>query len=275
MTKPAYPDYIEILKLRKAHPIYQIAALILGIDPRTLKLMPDYHPGKSLYEYPPESKTFMYVPVKASKTPLDEYLQSESANHTLVPLLNLPDDLGEYAPSITDVLFQEFKTALLSAVKDKEIECVVPGSIPEESYLKAASENTLVKTNSVRDWLIRNNFRTPYFDKPATYEGLSSLFDKNHTDHSPELAIAVEAWIRFSGMGISHPKKYIENWLEQKYPALNEETADAVKILVSAKAKNRITTLVNWNSEGGVNSQAYSATLFEQGATKKLCHSEG
>lgn len=270
MTDTAYPDYIEILKLRKAHPIYQIAALILGIDPRTLKLMPDYHPGKSLYEYLPESKTLMYVPVKASNTPLDEYLQSESANHTLVPLLKLADDLGEYAPSISDVLYQELKTALLSAVKDKEIECVMPSSISEERYLEAASENTLVKNDSVRDWLTRNNFRTPYFEKSATYEGLPSLFDKNHTDHSPELAIAVEAWIRFSGMGISHPKKYIENWLELKYPALNEETANAVRTFVSAKAKNRITTLVNWNSDGGVNSKAYSAALFEQGATKNI-----
>ena len=274
MTNTAYPDYIEILKLRKAHPIYQIAALILGIDPRTLKLMPTYNEANGEWEYLPESKSHMYLSIKASKMKLEDYLLSEATNHMYVPLLKLGNDLGRYAPSMSDVLYQELKDSIIAATRANEIDCVLPTSSDEAEYIAKTSEGTLVKVESLRRWLAQNNFNTPFFERITRHDGIPAVFDKNHKDHSPELAIALEAWIRFSDLGISHPKTYIENWLEDTFPTNKFETSGAVEMVVSREAKNRIATMVNWNSRGGQNVKAYSRETYSKGLEKLLIGKE-
>ena len=274
MTNTTYPDYIEILKLRKAHPIYQVAALILGIDPRTLKVMPAYNQVKSEYEYLPESKSHMYLPAKASTMKLEDYLLSEATNQLYVPLIKLGDDLGRYAPSMSDVLYQELKLSILAATKACEIEYVCPPSSDEAKYRENISEGTLVRSESLRQWLAQNNFSTPFFEKMVKHDGVSAVFDKNHKDHSPELAIAVEAWIRFSDLGISHPKTYVENWLDDSFPTTKSEALESVELVVSREAKNRIATMVNWNSRGGQNVKAYSRETYLKGLKKQLIGKE-
>lgn len=270
MTNTSYPGYIEILKLRKAHPIYQVAALILGIDPRTLKVMPTFNEAKSEYEYLPESTSHMYLPAKASNMKLEDYLLSEATNQLYVPLIKLGDDLGSYAPSMSDVLYQELKNSIIAATKTNEIDCVFPKSSDKAEYIAKTSEGTLVKSESLRRWLAQNNFNTPFFEKSTRHDGIPAVFDKNHKDHSPELAIAVEAWIRFSDLGISHPKKYIENWLDDTYPTNQSEASGSVEMIVPREAKKRIATMVNWNSIGGTKTKGYSSDVYAKGLEKLI-----
>ena len=128
MDEQEYPGYIDLLKLRKEHPIYIMAALTLGIDPRYLKLMPNYDELNKDFTYDenfgptPE----WYYPLKADQLSIDQYLESESKSLHQVPLYKLQQDLGPYIPAPLNVLYNELKSSLIEAAKNQEITCPKP-----------------------------------------------------------------------------------------------------------------------------------------------------
>lgn len=270
MNNEIYPIYLDLLKLRKAHSIFEIASLVLGIDPRLLKIKPQFHEQKGCFVYEPEAQTFRYLPIKAESMKLEEYLAEEKNNHVYVPLENIGEELGHYQSGMGDILYQELKRTLLTAAIEDEIESIIPGTLDKELWLSRITENTLVKAASVKKWLDAHNFCTPFFERPLRRDGLPEYLDRNHPEYSPELAIAVEAWSRFSNMGISHPKKYIEKWLNESFSDENNLSEDSVHVVVTQKAKDRIATLVNWNSDGGVNTKAFSIDVYKEALQKNF-----
>jgi hypothetical protein len=277
MTENKYPDYIELLKLKKAHSIYIMAALTLGIDPRYLKIEPSINNihGEEVftYEHSGSSSQCWYYPMKADGCQIEDYLNQESNIHPLAPVEG-SSSLGTYNKGFQDELYQELKKLLLEAVKNEDIQCVVPEvfklldteKLDQQAKKKAIqkaliikpTEGSLVYTDSVKRWFKQNNLSTPFFGKPNELEGIPSVIDKNHTEHSLELGIAIEAWQRFSELGISHPKEYIEKWLNEFHSS------------VDTKAKVRICTLVNWRKQGGARTQGLKTNIYEQAITKDL-----
>lgn len=271
MTEHKYPDYIELLKLKESHSIYVMTALVLGIDPRFLKITPAVInlDGEELftYEHSDSSSQSWYYPMKADDCSIDDYLKQESKTHPLAPVEG-SNSLGIYNKGLQDILYQELKERLVEAVKSKEIECEFPECVSEDVRLKNISEGYLVKMESVRKWFQKNNFNTPFFDKPSTSEGVPSVLDKNHPEYSLELGIAIEAWQRFSGLNLTHPKAYIKKWLDEQYGEANVK--DKAQITVSKKAMDRIVTLINWNSSGGTTTEGFKQSIYEQALAKDL-----
>ena len=272
MNNQEYPSYIELLKLRKAHPIFEMAALILGIDPRTLKIMPDWDPVTEQYVYLDDTPKRWFLPILAENLTTEDYLEKEMANQRLVPIAaqKLFVDLEEYKPCMRNELYQELKFALLHAVKQGEIQTNLHGTLDKDVIQNNASESYQVISESVKNWLVINNLSSPFFEKVTHSSGLAAIMDKNRSDHSPQLAIAVEAWIRFSGEGLTHPKKYIENWLDETYPNNISESNSEVGVHLSNEAKVRIAKVVNWNSDGGLRTTAYSKAIYEKAKSKHL-----
>ena len=261
MTENKYPDYIELLKLKKAHSIYIMAALTLGIDPRYLKIEPSINNihGEEVftYEHSGSSHQCWYYPMKADGCKIEDYLNQESKIHPLAPVEG-SSSLGIYNKGFQDELYQELKTLLLEAVKNEDIQCVVPEGVDRGILILKPIEGCLVDTDSVKRWFKQNNLSTPFFGKPNELEGIPSVIDKNHPEHSLELGIAIEAWQRFSELGISHPKEYIKNWLNEFHSILGD------------KAILRICTLVNWRKKGGARTQGLQTDIYEKAIAKDL-----
>ncbi|WP_339723280.1 hypothetical protein [uncultured Paraglaciecola sp.] len=273
MTENKYPDYIELLKLKRAHSIYIMAALTLGIDPRYLKIEPSVNNihGEEVftYEHSGSSSQCWYYPMKADGCQIEDYLNQESNIHPLAPIEG-SSSLGIYNKGVQDELYQELKKLLLEAVKNEDIQCVVPEEyksldaekldqqIKQKALIIKPTEGSLVYTDSVKRWFKQNNLSTPFFGKPNELEGIPSVIDKNHPEHSLELGIAIEAWQRFSDLDISHPKEYIQNWLNEFHSS------------VDTKAKERICTLVNWRKQGGAKTQSLQTNIYQQAIAKNL-----
>lgn len=77
-------------------------------------------------------------------------------------------------------------------------------------------------------------------------------------EHSLELGIAIEAWERFSDLGITHPKRYLQEWFKEQYTSLSNE------------AKIRIAEMINWNKKGGATSNAYTKATYQQALDKEI-----
>jgi hypothetical protein len=261
MTENKYPDYIELLKLKKAHSIYIMAALTLGIDPRYLKIEPSINNihGEEVftYEHSGSSHQCWYYPMKADGCQILDYVNQESNIHPLAPVEG-NNSLGIYNKGFQDELYQELKTLLLEAVKNKDIQCVVPEVVDQEILILKPAEGSLVYTDSVKKWFKQNNLSTPFFGKSNELEVIPRVIDKNHPEHSLELGIAIEAWQRFSDLGISHPKVYIQKWLDEFHSSLDN------------KAKVRICTLVNWRKQGGARTEGLKTNIYEQAITRDL-----
>lgn len=272
MTKLKYPNYIELLKLKKEHPIYVIAALTLGIDPRCLKLFPIYDPSLDCYTYDEEMSATpeWYLPKRAEQIDAEAYIKSESDSLTLVPLKGLHQDLGIYNRGAQDILYQELKSSLTSATRDKDIECPRPDFIDEDLWLKDINESRLVTSESVKQWFSKNNFSTPFFEAPPKPNDLPNYLDKNHPEHSQELAIAIEAWQRFTDLDISHPKAYIEKWLDETFVSDKQLAEQSVDTYVSKDAKERITTTANWRKKGGPKSQSLKQSIYDKATERNL-----
>ena len=138
------------------------------------------------------------------------------------------------------------------------------------AHRQQISEDSLVTSRSVHSWLLKNNFSCPFFEAPKAAMKIPELMDKNHPNYAPELAIAVEAWIRFSDLGITHPKEYVENWLDEMFPRNTEDALASVSTSVSNSAKERITQVTNWKPKGGANSKAYSTETYKRAKDKLI-----
>lgn len=266
MKDEKYPEYIDLLKLKNQHPIYVMAALTLGIDPRTLKIKPDFNERDQRFDYNDDSPSFWYLPLKTESMTLTEYLESESKNSFWVPLLHCNSDLGQYKPSMRDVLYQELKSSLIAAVKGGNISTATPEKIDEGIFKKLVSENTLVLVSSVKEWFAHNNFETPFFVNNAKPTSTNEFMDKNHPEHSIELNIAIEAWQRFSDLGLTHPNDYVQKWLDQEYP--DKPNGSSVQVVLSKSAKERIITMINWNKKGSP-APAFSQEIFDIASKKQ------
>jgi hypothetical protein len=271
MTENKYPDYIELLKLKKEHSIYVIAALTLGIDPRYLKIAPGviYINDQEVftYEHVDRSPQRWYYPAKADNCLIDSYLNQEAKIHPLAPV-DGSSSLGIYRGGLKDKLYQELKQLLIEAVKSSDVECVIPEIINKDRWLANALEGYLVTTESVKNWFHKNNLSTPFFDKPNKPDGMPNFLDKNHPEHSIELRIAIEAWQRFSGLNLSHPKAYVKKWLEEKYG--EDNVKDKAQIILSKKAIERIITLINWNTSGGTTTEGFKQSIYDAALNKNI-----
>lgn len=272
MDEQQYPGYVDLLKLKKEHPIYTIAALTLGIDPRYLKLMPNYDELRKGFNYDedfgPTHK--WYYPLKADQLEIDQYLKSESKSGHLVPLYKLPDDLGAYKPAPLDILYDELKSSLIEAAKNKDIICPKPEIIDERDWLGRIKEHSKVTTESVKNWFHQHNFRTPFFETPPKPKNLPDYLDKNNPEKPEELIIAIEAWQRFSGLEISHPKAYIEKWLDETFASDKKLAEQSVGTYVSKDAKERIAMTANWRKKGGPKSDGLKQDIYDKAIAKDL-----
>ena len=268
-----YPDYIDLLKLKKEHAILEIAALALGVDPRYLKLKPEFDETKQCFFYDEDlSKYRWYIPLKAEQLDIDEYLDSEKDLLQLVPVEKLNQDLGAYSPSPKNFLYRELKSLLIEATKNGEIECKVPDQIGEEYWLSHISEKSIIKSESVKEWFNKHNFKTPFFEAVSNKPDLPRYLDKNHPEHSQELAIAIEAWQRFSDLDITHPKAYIEKWVEENFSTPKNTSSNSVKYHVSNYALDRILTMINWKTGGpkSAGNTAVKQDIYDKAIAKNL-----
>lgn len=111
-------SYIDLLKLRKKYAIYELAALVLNIDPRYLKIMPSFDPVREYFTYENLEQsgiTHYYYPAKADQYDIDTYLSIEHRQGKLIPE---GITLGEYTPGLKDFMYQELKRLILDAVSE-------------------------------------------------------------------------------------------------------------------------------------------------------------
>ena len=272
MDEQEYPGYVDLLKLKKEHPIYIIAALTLGIDPRYLKIHPAFNHAENQYSYDhiEHVGTCWYCPLKAEQTDIDSYIKEEAKYHPKVPLLSLKDTLGIYKSGPKDDLYHELKQSLISAAKNKEINSQKPENIKEDSWLNCIGEQSSVTTESVKEWFRKHNFKTPFFESPSKSEGVPDYLDRNNDEHPEELALAIEAWQRFSDLDISHPKEYIEKWLEETFCSSKREAEKSVATYVSKDARERIAMVANWRKKGGPKSKGLDKDIYNKALAKNI-----
>ena len=159
-------------------------------------------------------------------------------------------------------LFKTLIGQLIKATEDGVVRRDISDDCSEElrqCLLKMkVEEYTKVSVSDVSRWVANIGFETDFFERKPASTGLASFFDEENPNYSKELAVAIEAWQRFSGLGISHPKEYLNRWLDEYHGSISE------------KAKDRIVTLVNWNSTGGAKQTAFKQALYDQAISKKL-----
>lgn len=105
---------------------------------------------------------------------------------------------------------------------------------------------SLLKVTDFREWMA-NKGRKPSFFFPTNDEEATPFANRSHDHFSPELDLAVKAWNALASrqkFKIS-PKAAIEAWIEANPDAWLGEGS------LSAAAKDRIVTLVNWRKTGG------------------------
>lgn len=211
-----------------------------------------------------------YYPLKADQCSIEKYEELELENGFLAPVDGC-SKLGDYSQGSKDFLFQELKKSLIEGVKNQEIKIKFISENTQEIELKNLSEARLVEVEEVKKWFKKHNFSSPFFESLKTPEGLPPYLDKNNLEHAAELRIAIEAWQRFSGLGLSHPNKYVKKWLTEFYG--QKKSDDSTKELVTKNGIGRIVTLVNWRKKGGVGNTGNSKiqqSIYQQALDKNL-----
>lgn len=107
-------------------------------------------------------------------------------------------------------------------------------------------EQTTIDTAELRRWLKSRGISTGFFFDTDTSVS-EDFMDASRDSFSPELALAVAAWRAVSAQPIRSrsPKSTIERWIDENPGEWRGEGA------LSASAKQRVVTLVNWQKEGG------------------------
>lgn len=225
---------IQIMKLRKDFYLWEMAALLLNVNPLYVKVI--------------ERGEFKIRQMVA------DYSSQESKLHP------------------KHFLYKELLKAMIDAVDYGEIELFGDElhnfELCQQTNLReshgqdtgsCAGDFTTVNRYAVQAWVEKFNFETNFFEakKPAELP-LPRYLDKNHPEHSLELGIAIEAWERFSDLGISHPKDYLEKWLKEKHESLSD------------KAIDRIKTVINWNRSGGAPTDGLKSAIYQQALDKEI-----
>jgi hypothetical protein len=185
------------------------------------------------------------------------------------------DDSGEYykAKKLKEgveihlhpknTIFLELVKAMIDAIKAEEIytheepQELMDRQLHHEE--KCAGEMTLLHKVDVKKWVEGNDFQCSFFGTSKVNTGLPDCLDKNSPEHSIELGIAIEAWQRFYGLGLTHPRDYFEKWLKEMHGTT-----------LSNNAIERIITLINWNHGGGVKTEGFKEERYEEGKNRNI-----
>ena len=235
---------IQLMKLRKKFYLFEIAALLLNVNPKKIRF--------KKYSESDNHGTPMLV---------NTYVDPENKEQTI------------QKPHPKNAFYQELRKVMIDAVDYGDIELfgdelhnfeLCQQTNLRESHGqdtgKCAADFSTLNRNAVQAWVEKFNFETNFFEakKPAELH-LPRYLDKNHQEHSLELGIAIEAWERFSDLGISHPKAYLDKWFEEKYDGI-----------ISDKAMQRITTVINWNKSGGAPTDGLKSAIYQQALDKEI-----
>jgi hypothetical protein len=222
---------IQIMKLRKEFYLWEMAALLLNVNPLYVKLI--------------ESNGHKFRVMVA------DYTVKDSPRHS------------------KHYLYQELKKAMIDAVDYGELELfgdeLISFNYCQQDNLRdtgdtgsCASEYHKLSRHTVQAWVEKYNFETTFFETQKVAVNLPNYLDKNHPEHSLTLGIAIEAWERFSDLGISHPKKYVEKWLSEQHSNLSQEVRD------------EIAKMANWNKSGGAPSKGFKTDVYQQALDKEI-----
>lgn len=232
---------IQLMKLRKEFYLFEMAALLLNVNPQKIRLIKHNESDKA-------GKPML----------VNSYVDPENKEQTI------------QRPHPKNAFYQELRKAMIDAVDygdielvgdalDNFIRCQQNNMDFNRSTGKCAGDFTTLNRYAVQAWVEKFNFETNFFEakKPAELP-LPRYLDKNHPEHSIELGIAIEAWERFSDLGISHPKDYLEKWLKEKHESLSD------------KAIDRIKTVINWNRSGGAPTDGLKSAIYQQALDKEI-----
>jgi hypothetical protein len=232
---------IQLMKLRKEFYLFEMAALLLNVNPQKIRLIKHNESDKA-------GKPML----------VNSYVDPENKEQTI------------QRPHPKNAFYQELRKAMIDAVDygdielvgdalDNFIRCQQNNMDFNRSTGKCAGDFTTLNRYAVQAWVEKFNFETNFFEakKPAELP-LPRYLDKNHPEHSLELGIAIEAWERFSDLGITHPKRYLQEWFKEQYTSLSNE------------AKIRIAEMINWNKKGGATSNAYTKATYQQALDKEI-----
>lgn len=241
---------IQLMKLRKEFYLFEMAALLLNVNPQKIRLIKHNESDKA-------GKPML----------VNSYVDPENKEQTI------------QRPHPKNVFYQELRKSMIDAVNYGDIELFgdeldnfirCQADSRHDSFLlthddthwitgKCAGDFTTLNRYAVQAWVEKFNFETNFFEakKPAELP-LPRYLDKNHPEHSLELGIAIEAWERFSDLGITHPKRYLQEWFKEQYTSLSNE------------AKIRIAEMINWNKKGGATSNAYTKATYQQALDKEI-----
>jgi hypothetical protein len=108
-------------------------------------------------------------------------------------------------------------------------------------------EATFVEVESLKRWLRSKGATDGFFVSATTTDEGDSFTDPGHEHFAPELSLAVSAW---RGLAAEQrfprgPKAAIEGWIDANPDAWLGDGN------LSASAKERIVTLINWRKSGG------------------------
>lgn len=108
-------------------------------------------------------------------------------------------------------------------------------------------EATTLKVESLRRWLRSRGATDAFFVSAEPEVAGAAYLDPSHEHFAPELALAVAAWQSLASEQrfVRGPKATIEAWIDANPDAWLGEGE------LSASAKERIVTLVNWRKIGG------------------------
>lgn len=158
------------------------------------------------------------------------------------------DDAGQYSPTKSGykVIASRDLWALLSEASEDPFgihETRPPVQISREPDWDATS----VEVESIKRWLRSKGAADGFFVSASTTAEGDSFADPGHEHFAPELSLAVSAW---RGLAAEQrfprgPKTAIEGWIDANPDAWLGDGD------LSASAKERIVTLINWRKSGG------------------------
>jgi hypothetical protein len=252
MEKESLDDsFLQVMKFRKQFSLVDIAALMLDINPK-VHLVQHKHTKGDLKGL----KSFLIV---ENKEDYRTAIENNSKTTKLHPKHRI---------------FIQLLNAMKDAIQCGDLyiyEGPMEVSHREQLNLERQTSSDLaqVQKHDVAKWAVNCGFQCDFFGTkmPQDYR-VSDYFDKNNPEHSIELGIAIEAWQRFSGLNISHPKAYVKKWLVAHYT--EQKGNDKAQIKISNKAIERITMLINWNPSGGTTKEGVKNSIYEQAIAKDL-----
>jgi len=109
-------------------------------------------------------------------------------------------------------------------------------------------DQTTIKVEDLKDWLIARNFPAPFFNIRTKAEGFK---DPNHPRYAPKLAACVAAWETVTAASKNASvKQTLSDWLRSNAAAYGAANTDGI---VSPTLAEELAAIANWNPKGGAN----------------------